>query len=63
MLNILKILYVYPYYSGWGVNFLVNSTMHSIYVYTDIHQGLKMFANSCIIYIIFEVRIAFLDLS
>ena len=23
-------------------------TMHSIYVYTDIYQGLKIFANSCI---------------
>ena len=22
--------------------------MHSIYVYTDIYQGLKIFANSCI---------------
>ena len=49
MLNILKILHVYPHYSGWEVNFLVETfPLHLIYLYTDIYQGLKIFANTCI---------------
>ena len=31
-------------------------TMHSIYLYTDMYQGLKLFANSCIYTCIYRVK-------
>ena len=51
MLNIVKILHVYPHYSGWEVHFVVEpfpQIMHLIYLYNDMYQGLKVFANCCI---------------
>ena len=43
LLNILKILHVYPNYSGWMYIFSGTlPTMQLIYVYTDIYQGPKL---------------------
>ena len=47
------IIHVYPHYSGWEVNFLMDVPFPQCtgYIYIDIYEGLKIFANSCILYI------------